>query len=157
MSLTAETVPPPVNAAIATRQTFQERWRGLFQLLIAAELVVLFAPTVAWLIDRWTISVWQNAHGMFVPPVAAWFAWQELKRFRGRPVEGSRWGFALVLPALAIHAIDAGMHTQLLSAMAFFLAIPGLCLLVLGVERTRAIAFPLSFLLFAIPIPLAFT
>jgi exosortase len=49
------------------------------------------------------------------------------------------------------------MHTQLLSAFALVLTLPGLALLLLGVERTRAIAFPLAFSLFALPIPLAFT
>ena len=68
-----------------------------------------------------------------------------------------RWGFVLLVPALAVHAIDAGMHTQLLSALALFLAIPGLALLLLGTARVTLIAFPLAFLLFSIPIPLAFT
>ena len=126
-------------------------------LLIGFELAVLFAPTVAWLIDRWTLSVWHNAHGMFVPPLALWLAWTELKGRPDLPVEGSRWGFAVLVPALALHAIDAGMHTQLLSALALFLVVPGLCLLLLGTRRTRAIAFPLAFLVFALPIPLALT
>jgi exosortase len=37
------------------------------------------------------------------------------------------------------------------------LALPGFSLLLLGPKRTRAIAFPLTFLLFSLPIPLAFT
>jgi exosortase len=37
------------------------------------------------------------------------------------------------------------------------LVLPGLSLLTIGVERTRAILFPLAFLAFALPIPLAFT
>jgi len=49
------------------------------------------------------------------------------------------------------------MHTQLLSAVALLLALPGLSLLFLGVERTKAIAFPLAFLVFALPIPLGMT
>ena len=49
------------------------------------------------------------------------------------------------------------MHTQLLSAVALWLALPGFSLLLLGRTRTRAILFPLAFLAFALPIPLAFT
>jgi exosortase len=92
-----------------------------------------------------------------VPPLAAWLAWQALKGRRDVPVEGSRWGFLLLLPALAIHALDAGIHTELLSALALFLAIPGLALLLMGGARVRLIAFPMALLLFAVPIPLAFT
>jgi exosortase len=53
--------------------------------------------------------------------------------------------------------IDAGIHSQLLSAVGLILAIPGLSFLLLGTERTRLILFPLIMLLLTLPIPLAFT
>src|SRR5688500_4233987 len=109
------------------------------------ELVALLAPTVAWLYERWTMSVWHNAHGLFIPPLVAYLVYEELKRTRHRPAASSAWGFAFLVPALLLHALDAGMHTQLLSALALVLMLPGLALLLLGVERTRAIAFPLAF------------
>jgi exosortase len=145
------------GAAAVDDTSILHRWRRPLLLLIGVELVVLFAPTVVWLADRWTLSVWHNAHGMFVPPLAAWLAWQELKAHPNVPVGSSRWGYAFLVPALALHALDAGMHTQLLSAVALFVAIAGLALLTLGTARTRLIAFPLAFLAFAIPIPLALT
>jgi exosortase len=133
------------------------RWRTPLLVLLCAELALLFVPTILWLFDRWTISVWHHAHGLLIPPVVAYFAYQELKPLANRPVSSSGWGFAFLIPALLLHALDAGMHTQLLSAFAMMLALPGLSLLFLGAERTRAIAFPLVFLLFSLPIPLAFT
>jgi exosortase len=132
-------------------------WHRIWALLLASELVALYAPTVAWLFDRWTLSVWSNAHGLLIPPVVAYVAHKELKRFAGMPPGASSWGFAFVIPALVLHVLDAGMHTQLLSAAALMLAIVGIVLLLLGVERTRAIAFPLALLAFSLPIPLAFT
>lgn len=125
--------------------------------LAAVELVFLYAPTVQWLFGRWTTSVWQDAHGLFIPPLVAYFAWLELKPLASRPAESSPWGWALVAAALALHALDAGMHTELLSAFSLVLLLPGLSLLLLGRTRTQAIAFPLGFLLFALPIPLSFT
>jgi exosortase len=125
--------------------------------ILAIECVVLFAPTIAWLFDRWTLSVWQHAHGLLIPPVVGYFVYHELRPMRGVPGSGSAWGFVLLVPALLLHALDAGMHTQLLSAVALILALPGLSLLLLGTPRTRAIAFPLAFLAFALPIPLTFT
>lgn len=157
MSSTIELVGRGGSAAVVGATSTVSRWRRPLLLLIAVELVVLFAPTVVWLVDRWTLSVWHNAHGMFVPPLAAWLAWQELKAHPNVPVGSSRWGYALLIPALALHALDAGMHTQLLSAVALFVSIAGLSLLTLGTARTRLIAFPLAFLAFAIPIPLALT
>ena len=144
---------PPAEAGIA----HPSRMARAALALAGVELIVLLAPTVAWLFERWTMSVWHNAHGLFVPPLVGYFVYEELKRMRARPAASSAWGFAFLVPALLLHALDAGMHTQLLSAMALVLVLPGLALLLLGVERTRAIAFPLALMLFALPIPLAFT
>jgi exosortase len=130
--------------------------RLLFALLLV-EAVVLFAPTAAWLFDRWTMSVWQHAHGLLILPLIGYFVYRELVPLVHLPASSSPWGFALLIPALLLHSFDAGMHTQLLSAMALFLSLPGFSLLLLGKERTRAIAFPLAFLAFALPIPLTFT
>jgi exosortase len=125
--------------------------------LAAVLFLGLYAPTVVWLWGRWTMSVWHNAHGLLIPFVVAYFAYQELDARRHLPVRSSAWGFALLVPAMLLQALDAGMHTELLSAVSLVVAIPGLSLLFLGAERTRAIAFPLAFLVFALPIPLALT
>jgi exosortase len=126
--------------------------------LVGIELAVLYAPTARFLVDRWTVSVWHNAHGLFVPPVVVWLVWRELShRPELRLEPGSSWGFLLLIPALALHVFDAGIHTELLSAVSMVLALPGLSLLFLGVRRTIAIAFPLSFCVFALPIPLGLT
>jgi len=53
--------------------------------------------------------------------------------------------------------LDTGINTQLLSAIAFFLSLPGLSFIFLGVQRTKVILFPLSMLIFTLPIPLTFT
>src|SRR5262245_15229012 len=155
MSVTADYSGSPVPAANAV--AIDARRRPILLGIVAAQLVLLFAPTVRFLFDRWTVSVWHNAHGMFVPPLVAWLAWQELKTRKNLPISSSPWGFALLVPALLLHALDAGIHTELISAIAMFLAIPGLSLLLLGAARTRAIAFPLFFLVFALPIPLGIT
>ena len=125
--------------------------------LVLAGLVAVFAPTLVWLWGRWTLSVWQNAHGLLILPVVAYFVREELVALRHLPQSSSAWGFVLLVPALALHALDAGMHTELLSAGAIVLAMPGLSLLMLGVPRTKAILVPLLFLGLSLPIPLSFT
>ena len=124
---------------------------------VAAGLAVVYGPTIVWLFGRWTISVWHHAHGLFIPPLVAWLVAQELKRHRDLPVASSRWGFALLIPALGLHALDTGIQTQLLSALSLVIALPGLSLLFLGWPRTKTILFPLLFTGFALPIPLALT
>ena len=151
---TAAAIDPVNVEAKPTSST----WRLVGICLLLVELVVLYAPTVMFLWGRWTMSVWHNAHGALVPPIVAFLVYHELKPFRGRPAaRGSAWGFALLVPALLLHAIDAGMHTQLLAATSIVIALPGLSLLLIGAERTRAILFPLVFLVVALPIPLGMT
>jgi exosortase len=148
---------PETAAARGTHSLAPERAARLLVGVICVELALLYAPTLHDLWGRWTTSVWHNAHGLFVLPVVAWLVYQELKANWTLPAEGSAWGFALLVPALALHALDAGMHTELLSAVAFILVLPALSLLFLGVPRTKLILFPLFFSVFAIPIPLGMT
>ncbi len=122
--------------------------------LMALLLALVYYPTVAWLVHRWSLGVWFQLHGFAVFPIAGWLAYLRLRRFRGAPPTPSAWGFLFLLPALLLQVLDAALRTELLSAVSFFLIIPGLCLLFLGRERTKAIWFPLLFLGFAVPIPL---
>jgi exosortase len=153
----AVAIPSAADASVVADRSDRSVWRAGVLPLLVAELVLLYAPTVAFLWDRWTMSVWHNAHGALVPPIVAFLIYFELKRFKGGPAEGSAWGFLLLVPALVLHAVDAGIHTQLLAAISIVIALPGLSLLLIGAERTRAIAFPLLFLLAALPIPLGMT
>jgi exosortase len=124
--------------------------------LAGVALIAVYAPTMAWLWERWTLSVWHNAHGLLIPPVVAYLVYLELRSTRA-PLSSSALGFAIVIPALALHVLDTAMHTQLLSAASLVLILPGLALLLVGVARTKAILFPLAFAIFGLPIPLSLT
>jgi exosortase len=153
------TEPASAVSALPARRSWSAigPWQWLVLTIVAVEGAVLFWPTAHWLYERWTLSVWQHAHGLLIPPAVAYFAYEALKPLRGLPASANGWGFVLLVPALFLHALDAGMHTQLLSAVALIVALNGLALILMGTARWRAIAFPLAFLFFALPIPLAFT
>lgn len=119
--------------------------------------MIVFAPTVLWLWQRWTLSVWHNGHGLLVALLIAYLIREELSKLKDLPADANPWGFAILIPALSLHVLDTGIHTQLLSAAAFYLALPGLSLLFLGAQRTKAILFPLLALFLTLPIPLVFT
>ncbi len=125
--------------------------------IVVALAIAVYAPTVVWLWERWTLSVWHHAHGLLILPVIGYLVWRELRDLRNQRRDASAWGFAILVIALVLQVLDAGMHTQLLSAVSLFLALPGLSLLFLGTERTKAILFPLVFLFFTLPIPLVLT
>jgi exosortase len=119
----------------------------------ALALVAVFAPTLRWLYQQWTVSIWQNDHGIFTPLVMAFFARSILRRDTQSAGEDSLWGLPLVAAGLALVFVDAAIRTFYLSAVGLVLVIPGLSLLLLGARRTRALAFPLVLGLFLLPIP----
>ena len=137
-----------------THPETQNRW--LFWLVVVL-LGVLYAPTCLWLWERWTMSVWQNGHGILVAALVFYLVWEELKKLTALPLSSNPWGFAILIPALLIHMLDTGINSQLLSGIALFASLPGLALLFLGTARTKAILFPLATLLLTLPIPLVFT
>jgi exosortase len=132
-------------------------WQRLLLVLGAVELTLVYGPTVSWMWARWTENVWEHAHGLLIVPLVGYFISQELNTGKARPAAPSAWGFVLLVGGLLLHVVDTGMNTQLLSAASLLLVLPGLLILTVGIQATRAVAFPLSLLVLALPIPLAFT
>jgi exosortase len=135
--------------------------RGALRALVPHALWLLpfalvFAPTLAFLYQRWTRSIWDNGHGLFVPLIVAYLARDHFhRRPLGSPAP-SALGFLFLVPGLLAVALDGAIHTQLLAAGGLVLCLPGLSLLLLGAEHTRALCFPLLLLPFMLPIPAVF-
>jgi exosortase len=125
---------------------------GVWTALLLFALV--YAPTAAWFVDRWSMGVWWHVHGFLVFPLAIWLAWSRLRSLPPEPPSSSAWGFAFLVPAAFLQVLDAMLGFEILSAVSMLLAICGLALLLLGGRRAKAIWFPLLFTGFAIPIPL---
>lgn len=122
---------------------------GQWALLVA--VAAFFAPTLAWLWSEYTDSIWRNAHGLFVPLFMVLLGRSALRRADGRDEESSAWGFALLVPALALVVLDTGVASHYLATFGLLLALPALSLLLLGPRRTRALAMPIGLGIFLIP------
>ncbi len=120
-------------------------WLGL--------LVLAFAPTIAWLFDRWTLNIYYNGHGIFVPLVVAYLVRENLKRNPIAEPDSSPWGFLFLGAGLAMLAADTAIRTDLLAAAGMVVCLPGISLLLLGARRTRSLAFPLILSAFMVPVP----
>jgi exosortase len=151
------TSPGATAAVTAEVQSPRRTASSLVLVIVAIELLALYAPTVRWLYERWTLSVWHNVHGMLIPFAVAYFASIELRALKHVAPDVSRWGFLFLGVALAMHVLDTGIHTQILSAASIVVVLPGLSLLLLGTTRTKAIAIPLAFMAFMLPLPLVLT
>lgn len=145
------------EARLATSQVAgRVRSPQLVHAVWIAAFLVLAAPTLAFLWEKWTRNIWYNGHGLLMPFILAFVGADALRRRGVTREEPSAWGFAFLVPALALLAIDSAIHTQLLSAFALLVALPGFSLLLLGPQRTRALAFPFAVSFLSLPIPAAF-
>lgn len=115
-------------------------------------IVGVFAPTGKWLFHRWTSSIWQNGHSLYVPLVMAYLARSTLRRDPSPAVESSPWGFAFIVPAFALVLVDTVLQSFYLATIGLILLFPGLSLLAFGARRTRMLALPLCLGIFMIPI-----
>jgi exosortase len=136
------------------RQELPRAWAAHTVWILLAILV--FAPTIYWLCQRWTMSVWHNVHGLFIPFVCANFIYEVLRSDQVAEAEQSAWGFLFLIPGLAMIVLDSAIHTQLLAAFGMLVCLPGLSLLLLGSRRTRALSFVWILSFFMLPIPAAF-
>jgi len=118
--------------------------------------ILVFAPTISWLWHRWTMDVWHDVHGMFIPFVLAYFIYKALRRDPVVDAEQSAWGFLFLVPGLAMIVLDSAIRTQLLAAFGMVVCLPGLSLLILGSRRTRNLLFVWVLAFFMLPIPAAF-
>ncbi len=166
LEINAEGIGPKMNHPTAARlaneagpaerqrQGFPRAWTAHAVWILLAVLV--FAPTIYWLWQRWTMSVWHNVHGMFVPFIVAYFIRKVLRSDHIVDAEQSAWGFLFLIAGLGMIVLDSAIRTQLLSAFGMVVCLPGLSLLLLGSRRTKALAFAWVLSFFMLPIPAAF-
>ena len=144
------------NKSIKKDSCYETQNKWLLAIVIIL-LLLLFMPTLLWLWGRWTMSVWQNGHGVLVFALVIYLIWRELQKLIYLPSSSNSWGFVILIPSLLIYMLDTGINTQLLSSIAMFTSVIGLSMLFLGTEKTKAILFPLLTMLLTLPIPLVFT
>ena len=118
--------------------------------LVAAGSVVLFLESWRELAARWMEWSLGYDHGWLIAALSAWLVWRERDVLAvGRPC----WpGLVLVAGAamawLVARAADVGIGQQLLLPVLLWSA----ALTVLGPVAARALAFPIGFLYFAVPV-----
>lgn len=122
---------------------------GLYALLVA--------PTAAWLYSRWTLSLWVNDHGIFIPFIAGYFTWSTLRAdSQPQSEESSAWGFAWLAVGVLMIVLDSGIRSEYLAVFGLLITLPGLSLLLLGRRRTKALVVPMAITLLAVPLPNSF-
>ena len=101
------------------------------------------------------VSVWQQsdtfAHCFLIAPISAFLIWRRRHDLARAPQQVSIWGLLAVVGLSAGWLVAASANVQIGQQLTAVLLIPATAVALLGVQATRVIAFPLAYLLFAVP------
>ena len=143
-------VEAPTSKLHAIWQTFKPfGWQGL---LLVAVLILLYAPVLKTLVYQWYVDA-DYSHGFLVPLLSGYLIWQRRDKLRHIPKRPSLWGMAIVLMAMALLFLGSLGAELFLARFSLLCTLCGLIVYFCGGAMLRAMAFPMAFLLFAIPIP----
>ncbi len=117
-------------------------------------LLVAYAPTLWWCVERWNAPTQYFAHCWLVPPLAAWLSWQRRADWQQRPAAVDRRGLWLLLPGLLLHLAGALLMVDSWSAASLVLTVPGAAWFALGRARLRGQWPVLLLVLFVVPAPM---
>jgi len=137
--------------ALSLPKTVQVRaWLlGAVAVLLAA---LAFRGPLAELVRRWTVQE-EYSHGFLIPVVAAWLIWTRRHVVCASFGPPSWAGSLLILLAMSMHVVGLLSAIFIFSQLAFIVALLGIVLAVGGFSLLRAAFFPITFLMFAIPLP----
>ncbi|MBV8207195.1 MAG: exosortase/archaeosortase family protein [Acidobacteria bacterium] len=121
-------------------------------LLIGVILAFLYAG-----VFRSLVKVWWNdpdfSHGFFVPLFSGYLLWSGRRKLRNTAIEPSWWGLPLMVAAAAMLVVGTLGAELFLSRCSLVFLISGMVIFFAGWRMFRETVFPISFLLFMIPIP----
>lgn len=112
---------------------------------------VLYAPALKDLVERW----WQDpnySHGFLVPIFVGFLLWRN-RDWMWVQAEPSALGLGAILAAVLFLIAGTLAAEAFLSRFSLVLMIWGIVLYLGGWRQLKALAFPLGFLLFMIPLP----
>ena len=124
----------------------------LWILLPVLTLGYLFWDAFIYLFAIWTTDE-NYGHGIFVPVISAYLIWQQRSRLRERDDSGTWFGFGLVLVGMGLYLVGELATLYFLLHLSFWVMGVGFILAFWGYRVVKRIAFPLAFLLTAIPLP----
>ena len=120
-------------------------------------MVLLFSftymSTLRWMYDRFTTVDTYYSHGFLVPFIGAFLIWQKKDTLEKIPVAYSWLGLVFILIALLLHFLSTILYVFFTSGFSILLLAFGISMFIFGWERTKEVLFPLSFLVFMIPLP----
>lgn len=129
--------------------------QDLVKLIILFILVIIvYFPTIIWMVDRWTAAETYYSHGFLVPLISLYIIWHRRIRLDRLKTIPSNLGWLFFIFGILIHALSTLWKVYFTSGFSLILILIGIVLLSLGKGYLRKLLFPIMFLIFMIPLPM---
>jgi exosortase len=138
-----------IRAYTQSRSWVSEYWPAV---LLALVTLVLYTPVLGRLIRQWYDDP-NYSHGFFVPAFSVYLIWNRRQQIAAIKTSPSLRGAILVLGSLAVLYLGSLGSELFLQRISLVAVIAGLIIYFAGWQRLWAVAFPVAFLLFMIPLP----
>jgi exosortase len=139
----------PIKPPTVWEQLQKFGWQGA---LLVAVFVALYFSVLVHLVRQWYIDP-DYSHGFLVPFLSAFLIWQRRDKLSEVVRRPSSWGLLIVVFSLGLLFLGSLGAELFLTRVSMIGTICGMIVYFSGWRLLRSMAFPLAFLLFAIPIP----
>lgn len=120
--------------------------------ILLTAFTILFGNTIVKLIQDWTTNN-NYSHGFLVPFIAGYMIWQKKDQLAQLVAKPSNIGILLIFCGIMVFIVgDIGAELFTMRT-AVVITIVGLCTYLFGTQVTIALAAPLAYLMFMVPIP----
>lgn len=120
--------------------------------IIGGLIFLLYGSILRSLAREW----WTNpdyGHGFFIPLLSGYLLWRQRAVWSRKPVKPANVGLVVMLAAVALLLTGSLGAELFLSRISLLVLITGIVLFDLGWAVLSAVAFPLGYLVFMIPLP----
>ena len=122
--------------------------------VISLLLLIIYSPTISWMMDRWSAHDSYYSHGFLVPLVSLYILWIKRAKLSKMKLKPATWGVWLIVGGLIMHLASALLRVYFTSAFSMIPVIAGLVIYFCGVAIFRETLFAILFLVFMMPLPL---
>jgi len=125
---------------------------GIFLTVTLILLVVLYAPVVPSMVGDWYNDP-NYSHGFLVPLISVYFMWERRAALRAAVIAPSNFGLVVIVGSLLllVFGFVGTEYFTMRSSLVFLLV--GIVLYCFGWQVLRALALPIGFLIFMVPLP----
>jgi EpsI family protein len=117
---------------------------------VALLVALVYRDSFASMADLWRLTSYRHAY--FVWPVSLYLLWLKRSELGAVPVTGSLWGALAALVLVMLYLVARAMAVQAVEHFVVVAMIPALALTLLGAAAFRVVAFPILFVLAAVPV-----